>query len=166
MRGVSSSIAATASRFNHYDRRCRLASLVEGFTPPPEWEDLSTEQQEAACAEFLRHHEGDHPRVEFLLLPVGRTLKDVDIYGLDPDGHKVLAQVTNREPGGKQFREKLEKLKEYANSDTDVKLVYFCRCEDVAEDDGVYYLPVENEKSGVMRWIKANPAYSTALFTY
>jgi transposase len=33
MRGVSSSIAATASRFNHYDRRCkeRCCTLFEEF---------------------------------------------------------------------------------------------------------------------------------------
>jgi hypothetical protein len=144
----------------------RLADLVEGNTTLQEWGNLSTEQQEAACAEFLRHHEGDHPRVRFLLLPVGRTLKDVDIYGLDPDGHKVFAQVTYHKPGSKEFGEKLEKLKEYANSDTGVKLVYFCRCADVAEDDGVYYIPVSNEKSGVLGWIKANPLYSNTLFTY
>lgn len=144
----------------------RLADLVEGNAPSQEWENLSTEQQEAACAEFLRHHEGDHPRLEYLLLPVGRTLKDVDIYGLDPDGHEILAQVTYHEPGSKQFREKLDKLKEYANSDTNVKLIYFCRCEDVAKDHGVHCIPVKNEKSGVMGWIKANPAYCDALFTH
>lgn len=148
-------------------RKCgtRLAALVEGTSPSPEWGSLSTEQQEAACAEFLRHHEGNHPRVEFLLLPVGRTLKDVDIYGLDSEGHKVLAQVTYHEPGNKQFREKLEKLKDYASNDSGVKLVYFCRCEDIMEDEEVHYIPVESENGGVMGWIKANPVYSDALFT-
>lgn len=90
--------------------------------------NLSTEQQEAACAEFLRHHDGDHPRLEYLLLPAGRTLKDVDTYGLDPAGEEVFAQVTYREPSGKEFREKLGKLKEYAGDGAGAKLVYFCSC--------------------------------------
>lgn len=145
--------------------RTRLADLVEGNAPLQEWENLSTEQQEAVCAEFLRHHEGGHPSVEFLLLPVGRTLKDVDIYGLDSDGNKVLAQVTNYKSGDKQFREKLEKLKNYANDDNSIKLVYFCQCKDIVEDEGVHFIPVESEIAGVMSWIKANPVYGDALFT-
>lgn len=143
----------------------RLADLVEGRSPSREWANLSTEQQEAVCAEFLRHHNGDHPRLEFLLLPVGRTLKDVDIYGLDNDGKEVFAQVTYRQPGGKEFHEKLEKLKGYANDNAGVKLVYFCRCGEAEEKDGVHYIPVEGERDGVIGWVNANPSYSAAMFT-
>lgn len=145
----------------------RLADLVEGRPTSWEWSNLSTEQQEAACAEFLRYDEGDHPRLQYLLLPVGRTLKDIDIYGLDPSGRKVFAQVTYREPGGKEFNDKLEKLKKYANADSSVKLVYFCRCEELEERDRVYYVPVEGERKegGVIGWINANPSYSEAMFT-
>ena len=143
----------------------RLADLVEGRPVSREWPNLSAEQQEAACAEFLRYYEGEHPRLEFLLLPVGRNLKDVDIYGLGPDGTEVLAQVTYRQPGNKEFREKLKKLKDYANDEAGVKLVYFCRCESAGEEDGVHYIPVEEETDGVMGWVKANPFYSEALFT-
>lgn len=145
----------------------RLADLVEDRPISRVLPNLSTEQQEAACAEFLRHNGGDHPRLQHLLLPVGRNLKDIDIYGLDPEGREVFAQVTYHEPGGKEFYEKLEKLKEYANADNGVKLVYFCRCEETTERDGVSYVPMESERSedGVIGWINANPSYSEAMFT-
>lgn len=143
----------------------RLADLIEGNTPLPEWENLSTEQQEAACAEFLRYHEETHPLLRFLLLPVGRTLKDIDIYGLDKSGNEIFAQVTYYGPGVKKFDEKLKKLKQYANRDKDTKLIYFCDCDDVAEDDGVHYIPVKSGKNSVLSWIKRNSTYCKALFS-
>lgn len=148
----------------------RLADLVECRPVYRVWANLSTEQQEAACAEFLRHDDGDHPRLKYLLLPVGRTLKDVDIYGLDPDGQEIFAQVTyrkrpDRQTRDKKFQEKLETLKGYANIDTGVKLVYFCRCEKVDQEDGVCYIPLESNRGGVIEWINANLSYSEALFT-
>lgn len=144
----------------------RLADLIEGNEPRLQWEDLSTEQQEAACAEFLRYRGGNHPRLHFLLLPVGRTLKDVDIYGLDNSGSEVLAQVTYHKPGSKQFDEKLSRLKLYSNSHKDTKLVYFCNCGEPSDSGGVHLIPVREGEDSVLSWIKQNSVYSSALFTY
>jgi hypothetical protein len=46
------------------------------------------------CSEYLRHAHGALPILVHLLLPVGRTMKDVDIYGIASDGRKVHAKVT------------------------------------------------------------------------
>lgn len=54
-------------------------------------EVLSPKQWEAICAEYLRDTEG----VRTLLLAVGSTLKDIDIYGVNRHGKRVLAQCKN-----------------------------------------------------------------------
>lgn len=77
----------------------RLRDLVEeGTNRRPEWARLSTAEQEAACAEFLRkRHEArpELPILKRLLLPVGRGLEDVDAYGFDENGRYLYAQVTH-----------------------------------------------------------------------
>lgn len=52
---------------------------------------LSAEQWEVLCCEYLRDKVG----LRLLLLAVGGTLKDVDIYGVDQDNLRVLAQCKN-----------------------------------------------------------------------
>jgi hypothetical protein len=52
---------------------------------------LAPKQWEAICSEYLRDIEGVRP----LLLAVGSTLKDIDIYGVNRDGRRVLAQCKN-----------------------------------------------------------------------
>ncbi len=54
-------------------------------------EMLSPEQWEVLCSEYLRSTKGVRP----LLLAVGSTLKDIDIYGATRDGVRVLAQCKN-----------------------------------------------------------------------
>jgi hypothetical protein len=54
-------------------------------------EMLSPKQWETICAEYLRDTEGVRP----LLLAVGSTLKDIDIYGVNRDHKRVLAQCKN-----------------------------------------------------------------------
>lgn len=148
----------------------RLADLVEGNDPRTEWENLSTEQQEAVCAEFLRHHGGhhggEHLRLDFLLLPVGRTLKDVDIYGLDASGSELFAQITYRKPDDGPFKDKLEKLTQYTNANRNTKLVFFCDCTDATKEKGVHFIPVDRGQDSVLNWVKRNPKYCDALFTF
>jgi hypothetical protein len=54
-------------------------------------EMLSPKQWETICAEYLRATEEVRP----LLLAVGSTLKDIDIYGVNRDGVRILAQCKN-----------------------------------------------------------------------
>lgn len=51
---------------------------------------LSAKQWEILCAEYLRSTVGLKP-----LLAVGGTLKDIDIYGVNNNGQRILAQCKN-----------------------------------------------------------------------
>lgn len=140
----------------------RLADLVEGRDPKEEWPNLSTEQQEAACAEFLKwqHERGDLPRLRYLLLPVGRTLKDVDIYGLAEDGRKVFAQVTYHSRRRKESDEKVEKLRAYG--ELGAHLVFFGKGTGPAAEEGIPFVSVEG---AVMTWVRNQPPeYRASLF--
>src|SRR5437867_11194646 len=58
-----------------------VAAIIEGRVQPLSWGMLSSARQEVGCSEFLRLPEAAQfglPRLQSLLLPVGRTLKDVD----------------------------------------------------------------------------------------
>lgn len=114
----------------------RLEDLVEGREPKQQWPNLSTEQQEAACAEFLRlqRKRDDLPRLRYLLLPVGRTLKDVDVYALAEDGRKIFVQVTYRSRDF-SFQEKVSRLKAYGQDGA--HLVFFGQGDGPLEDDRV-----------------------------
>jgi hypothetical protein len=63
----------------------------------PQLSDLSPSQQEILCSEFLRMPEVESrglPRLVHLLLPPGKTMRDIDIVGTAADGKRLLAQVT------------------------------------------------------------------------
>lgn len=143
--------------------KCRngLAALVEGGKGTREWGDLSTEQQEAACAECLRLHGKEGlPRPKRLLLPVGRTLEDVDIYGIDETGKPVYAQVTflDTERDAGASRSKISSPKKYGEDST---LVYFCRNPSSEEEEGVFFVDVERE---VRWWIRGDDDHEKATF--
>lgn len=138
----------------------RLEDLVEGRDPKQEWPNLSTAQQEAACAEFLRLQQirDDLPRLRYLLLPVGRTLKDVDLYALAEDGRRIFAQVTYHTQGS-AFQDKVNKLKMYGQDR--VHLVFFGQGGSVPEEEGMKFVSVQE----VMNWIEGEPPkYRFALF--
>lgn len=140
----------------------RLEALVEGKTPEAEWANLSTAQQEAACAEFLRSppENSDIPRLHRLLLPVGRTLQDIDLHGVAEDGREIFAQVTYHSRNSSDARAKVSALKAY--SGRDAHLVFFCRGEGSETEEGIRFVSVESE---VMNWLKNEPnLYRAALF--
>jgi hypothetical protein len=137
----------------------RLEDLVEGRDPKKDWPTLFTEQQEAVCAEFLRlqQRKDDLPRLRYLLLPVGRTLKDVDIYALADDGRTIFAQVTYHSRDSTQ--EKESKLQKYGQEGA--HLVFFGRGEGPPDDSKIRFVPVEE----VEKWIEDEPPeYGSALF--
>jgi hypothetical protein len=139
----------------------RLEDLVEGRDPKKDWPNLSPEQQEAVCAEFLRlqQRRDDLPRLRYLLLPVGRTLKDVDIYGLADDGRKIFAQVTYHSRDSNSTQEKVRKLQNYGQEGA--HLVFFGRGGGSPHDSKIRFVPVEE----VEKWIEDEPPeYGNALF--
>jgi len=97
---------------------------------------LAPSQLEVICYEFLR----GNSILKMLLLPIGRSLPDIDIYGLDEEGNKILAQVTYSRSIS-EIERKLAQLKEYQRND--VRLIFFGRERFKREDALIQYISVE-----------------------
>lgn len=109
-----------------------IASDVDHFT---------TAEQEVLCSEFLRSDlkcRGQLPKLHHLLMPVGRTLEDVDIIGLTATGKKLFAQVTfwPRE----RVDKKIAALKKYEGPNA--HLILFCDQAKMASCRGVTLFPI------------------------
>lgn len=146
----------------------RLRDLVNRENPEPEWSSLSVAEQEAACAEFLRERHAGRPELPVLsrlLLPVGRTLEDVDIYGLTIEGSPLYAQVTHHSADSQAAKKKAARLSEYSGAMVDdAILVSFCKGPAPAaksDASGVTFVSVDEE---IMPWILADYHYRDSLF--
>ena len=98
-----------------------LRDLYVGF------EVLFPAQQEVLCSEYIRIKGPERLRLKHLLLPVGRGMKSIDIFGSTNNGF-VLGQVSfSNNPN--TIKEKIESLKEakrdVENKENEVVLVYF-----------------------------------------
>jgi hypothetical protein len=134
--------------------RDNIECLIENKPLREDWSSLFPAQQEAVCAEYLRDPDFEEcARLEFLLLPVGRTLKDVDICGMARDGKEIFAQVTNYKKNDPKCRKKIETLKHYKHGRS--QLAFFCVCSGVLEEDGIVFVPTER----VFSWLKKHEAY-------
>lgn len=98
----------------------KLKPIFKGNFKIENWSDLSVDQQEVLVFKFLSDESKEDKRVlpskfhiKMLLMPIGRTLKDVDIYGVNNDGKKVFCQVTNYGYNS----EKVEALEKYSDDD-------------------------------------------------
>jgi len=120
-----------------------IENIVEERRSPPSLSDLSAAQQEIMCSEFMRLPEAAElglPSLARLLLPVGRTMKDIDIAGLAPDGSRILAQVTYQRIANCQW--KLDRLITYR--DAGIRhLVFFCGCDSAETRGGVLIFPIQ-----------------------
>lgn len=149
----------------------RLRALVEGTALPMKWSSLSPAQQEAACAEFLRERHParpDLPVLRRLLLPVGRTLEDVDLYGLAESGERIYAQVTHLAGNEAGSGGKVARLAEYAAVRTGARggagrarTVFFCSSPTPTDPGDATFVSADEE---VLPWILASPAHREALF--
>jgi len=120
-----------------------VENAVEGKRAAPSLSSLSPDQQEIMCSEFLRSADAvglGLPKLVHLLLPVGRTMKGIDICGISDSNRMVFAQVTylRLEDCG----EKLEALLQYRNADRNT-LVLFCGCPQSKYKDGVNIVPLQ-----------------------
>jgi len=107
-------------------------------------------QLEVMCYEFLRRRGIIHA----LLLPIGRSLLNVDVVGIDRRGRTILAQVTQA-PDGAQVGEKLARLRSYKGSRA--RLFFFGPQRLTIEDRSVRYIALER----VFAWL-AHDEKSTA----
>ena len=75
-----------------------------------------------------------------LLIPPGRTMRDVDVVGIADDGKMIFAQVTyGRET---DVSSKLATLRKFGLSGN-AYLILFCRCDVQACRDGVIVFPLQ-----------------------
>lgn len=74
----------------------------------PSVHSLHPSQLEVICYEYLRYR----GILNALIIPVGRTIPDIDIYGIDEAGNSIIAQVTHSTNEGtiKKKRNQLEKF--------------------------------------------------------
>ncbi|OFW39782.1 MAG: hypothetical protein A3J28_09015 [Acidobacteria bacterium RIFCSPLOWO2_12_FULL_60_22] len=119
-----------------------VQNIIEGRKETFSFASLMPAHQEILCSEFLRLPEAAGwrlPTLAHLILPLGRTMKDIDIFGLATDGKRILAQVTfaNRE----KSIWKLKKLNTYAN--VDCHLIMFCQTDNQEFIGRVHIVPIE-----------------------
>lgn len=99
----------------------KVERLAKHEREPKSLDSLLTSQQEVMCAEYLRIHKHPKlPKLRSLLLPVGRTMKDLDLLGLADDNKLIRAQVTFGNDKSKKSR-----LEEYDRKG-EGHLIYFC----------------------------------------
>ncbi len=121
--------------------RSVIRDRVEGILPIRDWRTLSPQQQEILCSEFMRTPEGERlglPQLAHLLLPVGSTLKDIDIAGIDVNGERIYAQVTHRTEFDSKMEHKLEALKKYKDGQS----IMFCDCHEPHLRNDVWLCPI------------------------
>ena len=70
--------------------RSLVEAAYESKALPAHVRSLSDGQLEVLCFEYLR----DTGELAYLLMPIGRTLADVDVLGVNSQGARVAAQVT------------------------------------------------------------------------
>ncbi len=122
-----------------------VAAIIEQRVQPLSWGLLSSARQEVGCSEFLRLPEASQlglPRLQSLLLPVGRTLKDVDFVGISTDGKRVFAQVTSSLLHHAIDNGKLDSLRQFVDPDK-AHVVLFCSCDAPSVQAGIHIVPVE-----------------------
>lgn len=138
----------------------RVRNLVDG-SDAISLECLTPDLQEVMCMEFLRSELASAhglPRLALTLAPVGRTLKDIDIFGLTSDGQRLFAQVTMAQYGASQ--KKLTKLDPYQHGGHHT--IYFCQADAIHRQNGHLIVPISKvfeefclKSEGGRRWFKS-----------
>ncbi len=124
-----------------------IENIVEGRRTKPSFDRLSPDQQEIMCSEFLRSEkveqvgEVSYLSLAHLLLPVGRSMRDIDICGITTSGKTMFAQVTFHSLESTEAKSKIATLANY-ESDGRNLLVLFCDCKDVMQEGSVRIIPI------------------------
>lgn len=117
-------------------------------------DSLDPSQLEVLCYEFLRMNGS----LTMLFLPIGRSLLDIDICGIDKYGNKVLAQVTHSKNIAK-VNDKLNRLKQYKTKNA--KLIFFGQDGCKIDDPKVHYITIQQ----VFSTLNAKPMYRQLITT-
>lgn len=117
-----------------------LDSAIKGTAVPMKVKSLAPAQLEVLCYQYLLKHK----LIYGLLWPIGRTLPDLDIVGLDSSGDYVASQVT-QSSSPQETKEKIERLAKY--SAEHVKLYFFGAIPNFNPDEvtsGIKYISIED----------------------
>lgn len=119
----------------------RVTALVTGASPTG-LGSLTPDLQEVMCMEYLRTVDAEKrglPTLRHTLMPVGRTMKDIDILAVAASGKLLSAQVTYEQlsPAGRKLR-KLDPYRMQGNH-----TIYFCRCDRLQEINGHTVFPLQ-----------------------
>ena len=98
---------------------------------------LSPAQLEILCYEFLRSKQ----ILKSLMLPIGRSLPHIDIFGITPNKKNIIAQVTFSD-NVNDIKEKFELLRRYKSPRT--ILIFFGREKHKIKDKEVKYFSIES----------------------
>jgi hypothetical protein len=117
---------------------CKLDNKVESLAPS---------QLEVLCEEYLRVENRkmkDLPRLKMLLAPIGGSMKDIDIAGLDSNGRYIFAQVSQVKDTTVE-EEKIERLRRMGDKES--SLIYFgpkkTRQRSKNKEEGIRYVDIE-----------------------
>lgn len=119
----------------------RVVALATG-APATGLGSLTPDLQEVMCMEYLRTADAGKrglPTLRHTLMPVGRTMKDIDILGVAESGKVLSAQVTYKWLNPTDW--KLRKLDAYRMQRNDT--IYFCRCDEMHEINGHIIFPLQ-----------------------
>lgn len=115
-----------------------IQAIVKGQKLTPEIDLLHPSLLEVICYEFLRK-EG---RIDGLVLPIGRTLRDVDIWGLSKNGEQVIAQVTYAK-SKKKVEDKLKLLKAYEGFGKSLIFFGHKARQNIVSDQSIEFIDIE-----------------------
>jgi hypothetical protein len=114
-----------------------LTAILKKKDLPIEVRSLAPSQLEVVCYEYLRMNE----ILSFLLLPIGRTLPDIDIYGINANNENVMAQVT-QSGNHREIEQKINCLKDHQSNTS--KLIFFGPEVHKMSISGIEYVSVED----------------------
>ncbi len=115
-----------------------LKKMLAGEEIPLELEFLHPSQLEVICYEYLVKNK----ILSALLMPIGRTLRDVDIWGVDSTGKTVLAQVTFK-GDGRKIEEKMKRLRNQEDSKGSILFFFGPQSQEEFKDENITYISIQ-----------------------
>lgn len=132
------SLVAVQPRQGTFCRWRKIGGIVIALTNgglARELVSLTPNLQEIMCMEYLRTEDARRrglPVLRQTLMPVGRTMKDIDIFGVSESGNVLFAQVTYKSLN--DSGSKLRKLDSYRSQGNET--IFFCQCDQRTEING------------------------------
>lgn len=121
----------------------KIENQFTGNTSINERHDLTPDQLEILVYEYLRLNSKIKGHIQHILMPIGRTMKDIDIYGLNKKGEKVFVQVTY----DSEEKWKINALKKFKGFNN---ILIYAGDVDEKEEDGVIFINIDN----IYCWLK------------